>query len=298
MALTIRGLDYAYGRPNYAELHRQGYRFVMRYLSSSPNAHPNNKDLDPAELKAILRAGLDIGLVWETSANEAMRGYAQGQADARNAKAEADRDGLHDIPIYFAVDFPAAGPEVVQYFRGVVSVLGKARTGVYGGYNVVSYLFARGVVTYYWQTLAWSAGRVHPHIHIYQSGVPRTIAGVNADPDLGRSDFSIGTRGPNQQRPIPYASRKLKIGSHGSDVKLFQAYLNVRLRHNKGKPIAVDGTFGPATQHARTFIMHALGFPKRSINSQWTWPRAQRIIKNPKRRPAGFWLRAAARRGK
>ena len=62
-------------------------------------------------------------------------------------------------PIYFAVDFDAQPGDqgaVDDYFNGVASVIGHARTGAYGGYGLIARSFYDNVIAWGWQTYAWS----------------------------------------------------------------------------------------------------------------------------------------------
>jgi hypothetical protein len=66
-----------------------------------------------------------------------------------------------DRPIYFSVDFDAQAADqaaLFAYFDGVASVIGLQRTGVYGGYNTVKWLFDAGKIKWAWQAYAWSYG--------------------------------------------------------------------------------------------------------------------------------------------
>jgi len=77
--------------------------------------------------------------------------------------------------------YDADPTDVVAYFQGVASVIGLARTGVYGGYKVVKYLLDHGYVKWAWQTGAWSGNRWDPRANIRQLIATRTIGGVACD---------------------------------------------------------------------------------------------------------------------
>jgi MYXO-CTERM domain-containing protein len=156
---SISGCDYSFARPSPSSLVSMGYKFVCRYLSGDPGG---GKDLTASEQSSLEAAGIDIVLNWETSGTDAENGYDAGVSDATAAKAEAESLGQpSDRPIYFSIDFDAESsdaPAINEYFQGVASVLGLARTGVYGGYYIVNELFGAGLVTWAWQTYAWSNG--------------------------------------------------------------------------------------------------------------------------------------------
>src|SRR5258708_11753255 len=93
-------------------------------------------------------------------------------------------------PIYFSVDIDVDGAQVLDYFKGVASVIGEARTGGYGSYRLLQYLLNVGAIAWGWQTYAWSGGlwELRAHIQQYQNGM--VMAGANVDYDRSiKSDF-------------------------------------------------------------------------------------------------------------
>lgn len=184
--MAIKGLDYAWTHvPMDAVRNYTGNGgFICRYASGDPS-----KDLSWAEAKLAASKGIWCVLVYETTTNRATAGFAAGQVDARNALVKAKL--LHmpdDRPVFFAVDFDAAGPDVLQYFKGLVDVLGVARVGVYGGFRVCSYLWRQSLVRYIWQTYAWSGGSWFTTTHIRQVKNGINVAGVDCDADEAYPD--------------------------------------------------------------------------------------------------------------
>jgi len=186
--MAREGADYSQRTADAHALRKAGMTFAMRYLS-----HDDGKNLHQEEARLLSSAGIDVGVVWETTANRALSGHAGGVQDAHQAAAQAKACGMPDgRPIYFAVDFDANDqqkPAIADYLRGAASVLGGVdRVGVYGGYWVVKYCFEHGVVKYGWQTLAWSGGHRHPQAQLYQhqNGVHR--GGMEVDLDTAFSD--------------------------------------------------------------------------------------------------------------
>jgi Domain of unknown function (DUF1906) len=184
----LEGIDYAWGKANVQALKRAGIRFACRYLS-----HDAAKNLTHAEAKALSAAGIDVVVVWETTANRASAGKQAGMADAREADRQAHACGMPaSKPIYFAVDFDGNAAQVSEYFRGVNAAIGVKRTGVYGGVRVVKGLLDAHLVTYAWQTYAWSGGVVEKRAHVYQYSNGHRLAGVSCDfdramhPDFGQ----------------------------------------------------------------------------------------------------------------
>ena len=157
-----RGVDYSFSRPSLAGLHAEGYTFVQRYFSfDEPDTH--GKILFPREAKRILSHGLAIISGWEYGSQDALGGYDQGVADAKEAEKQASDVGAPpDRPIYFAVDFDATPGQqdvINRYLDGAASVIGRGRVGIYGGYYPVKRALDAGKATWAWQTYAWSGGQ-------------------------------------------------------------------------------------------------------------------------------------------
>ena len=191
------GLDFAWHQAlDYGAFKRQGFSFVARYLS-----HDDGKNLHRDEAAAWLAQGINIVLVWETTSTRAEDGYAAGQQDARDAVAQAAACGAPaNVPLFFAVDEDTTvGPKITAYAQGFASVIGIARTGVYGSYNVVRGCFDTGLVTYGWQTYAWSGGQWEPRAHLRQVQNGASVLGASSDLDQ--------TTGPDygqwRAQPIP-----------------------------------------------------------------------------------------------
>ena len=156
---VMQGLDYAGGRPSAADIIAAGYNFVCRYVTSGGSSLPQ-KQLILSEAQNLLGAGVGVVSNWESSGTDMSGGSAQGISDAQQAQANhLAAGGDPTAPIYFSVDFDASDadqPNINAYFQGVASVITLPRTGVYGGYWVVKKCFDAGVVTWGWQTEAWS----------------------------------------------------------------------------------------------------------------------------------------------
>lgn len=177
---TRLGIDYAWGGPlPAAALKRAGISFVCRYLSYDPS-----KSLTADEHIRLLRDGMDVHVVWESTAKRALDGYQAGFHDAIEAERQRKWCGIPDTePIYFAVDFDANGADILSYFRGARSHLGP-RTGAYAGYRPIKYLFDAGAIGHGWQTYAWSDGKWDPRARLRQYSNGHTLAGVQVDYDV------------------------------------------------------------------------------------------------------------------
>lgn len=102
---------------------------------------------------------------------------------AWDALTELDRDVA--TATIEANTSPRAGQlaTIADYYRGVASVIGLARTGAYGGYATIKYLFDAGVIRWGWQTYAWSAGQWDPRAQVRQIHNGVLVGGVDCDLD-------------------------------------------------------------------------------------------------------------------
>jgi hypothetical protein len=182
--MSALGVDFSGSRPTPAQLKTAGVTFVMRYVGSK--VHGPGRDvkwLSPSEAKAYHEAGIDVGIVFETTAKRAEGGLPAGIADATSAILEITYCGLPPgLPVYFAVDYDTTvGPNVTGYFDGVNRVLGVSRTGAYGGIKVIDALFKAGLIRYGWQTIAWSGGQWSKKAQLQQYAIDKTLAGHEVD---------------------------------------------------------------------------------------------------------------------
>lgn len=148
------GGDFGWASVSAASARSHGWKFAASYLSTDPS-----KDWNAALIASYAKSAISRVFVWETYANRALGGCAAGTQDARSAWRLGAPFGARVL--YFAVDFdetPAQGVTVASYFRCVDRVLGVSHVGAYGGYWSVSRLFNAHLITYGWQTYAWSGG--------------------------------------------------------------------------------------------------------------------------------------------
>jgi len=179
----LPGVDYPWQHPGGAALKAAGKVFACRYLSYDPS-----KNLTRTEADDLAAHGIWAVLVWEATANRAGAGRAAGVADAKTAEAQAAAAGMPSgRPIYFAVDYDAVPTAVDAYFQGVASVIGLARTGVYGGYRVVKHLKDAGLASWIWQTTAWSGGQWDPRANLQQPLGTVRINGAECDIDTAHT---------------------------------------------------------------------------------------------------------------
>lgn len=151
---------------------------------------------------------------WVNSPSDFTRGFDGGVADAQTAlRLHGAAGGPATAPIFFSVDEPidqATWKNVAsQWFRGLNSVLGVERTGIYGGVRELGWAIADGVVghstspgfRWAWQTKAWSNGLREPAAVLFQREVVTAtdpgavIDGIHVDvddvlaPDYGQWDL-------------------------------------------------------------------------------------------------------------
>ncbi len=176
-------MDYSTARPSPSGLMAAGKRFVARYVGPGSSG----KHLSASEARALRSAGLSI----VSNAEGSKAGY-KGTDAGRSWASLADDDlrGIDSLasakPIYFSVDWDA-GPSdwasIDAALRGSASVIGANRVGVYGSYDVIAHCVAAGTAKWFWQTYAWSNGKLHPKAHIYQYHNGVNVAGGDCDLD-------------------------------------------------------------------------------------------------------------------
>lgn len=178
----MQGLDFAWSKPSVAAIKAGGYLFVCRYHSYDTTG----KNLTKAEADSYLAAGIQIVSNWEYATDAALNGYTQGVQDATAADKQQAACGGPKAPIYFSVDFDATEAQqavINDYLRGAASVIGLARTGVYGGFYVVKRCFDAKVITWGWQTYAWSGGLWDPRAQLRQIQNGVNVGGADCDID-------------------------------------------------------------------------------------------------------------------
>ncbi|MDA8442852.1 MAG: DUF1906 domain-containing protein [Peptococcaceae bacterium] len=176
---------------------------VGRYLGYKTQSW--GKTLTPDEVTAIHAAGLGLFLLWESNPTYAAYfTYAKGEADAKLAVEEADYlVAPQGNTIYFTVDFdaqPANMSAIIDYFRGVrAGITGRYKVGAYGSYSVLAALQnSTGAPDSYYQTYAWSGGKVFAANNIYQYQNSVSIAGIEADRDKIYASAGLWTNSVEQ----------------------------------------------------------------------------------------------------
>jgi hypothetical protein len=205
----VKGLDYAFGtHPSIAAIKGAGATWVGRYVSSNPANDTNGKNLVPAEKSALLAAGVQIILFVEEGASRMLGGHAAGVADAQHFDAVVKALGMPEAVAYFCADWDATEaeqPVINSYLDGAISVIGLARTGIYGGFYVVERVLNARKASFACQTRAWSGGQWDARANIRQ-GVGASVGGASVDVDDSMTaDFGQWPRPASAPTPPPPA---------------------------------------------------------------------------------------------
>ena len=195
------GYDYASSpHPSPAAIKAAGGSFVCRYISASASNDKSGKNLLKPELTSLLANGLAVVMVYELAAERMLSGKSAGVADAQDADAVVKALGMSGMPIYFACDFDATEANqtpINAYLDGVASVIGKARTGIYGGYYPVMRAMSEGHASYGWQTYAWSGGQWYAKAQLRQVKNDVKVGGADCD-----QNTSVATDFGQYPRPV------------------------------------------------------------------------------------------------
>jgi peptidoglycan hydrolase-like protein with peptidoglycan-binding domain len=291
----MRGIDYAWANPKPSPscLKSNGVGFIMRYFSND-----SSKDLTQSELQNANANGIAVGVVWETTANRMLGGKSAGVSDAQAADSRAKSLGMGGIPLYFACDWDASESEqsaINAYLDGVISVIGKSRTGIYGGYWPVKRAFDAGKVTYGWQTYAWSGGNWDSRAQLRQVQNGVTVCGTSSDWDESHaSDFGqwprSGTTPPKptpppsgNAPPFPYPSTDY-LGKPSPDPHCHSGYYggpdtsNVQKWQqqmaSRGWNIASDGRYGDQSTTVCTQFQQEKGLHVDGLCGPQTWEKS------------------------
>lgn len=172
-AQDIRAAGHS-GVVNYVSLSRPGSSF-----GAKPITRPYAESLTAAGL--VIVSNYQYGKPGGSAPSDFTRGFNGGVADAHTAwQLHTAAGGGQSAPIFFTVDDDINRDTwnnvALQWFRGINSVLGVQRTGVYGGINVCQWAAADGVIgnsrtaghRWAWQTRSWSHGQVDPAAVLYQ----------------------------------------------------------------------------------------------------------------------------------
>jgi len=268
--------DYAWRHPDPTAIRTAGYSAVIRYVSQDPT-----KDLTLDEAVALQRAGLGIGLVYETTAQRAYGSTIAGAADGaamaarlRQLNAPAGTPALVNVGDWAVASNQVSAVEA--YYAAYRDTLGAwvAGAGGYGTAAIITYLANRYPDDLWWQNAIDDLGQpgdvVSPHASLYQRVRPTlTIAGAAGDYDENAYGFGprpvIGWWAPGAAQPAPQPQPadgiptmpEISQGAAGTAVRLLQGILVARYFHIGNTGAAgdgIDGDFGPLVNAAvRTY---------------------------------------------
>lgn len=186
-----------------------GYDGAVVYVAESrPGANFDFKPVTREYADALRAAGLHVvsnyqyGKPGWPDPSDYTRGYDGGVADAQTAlRFHTAAGGGDSAPIFFSIDEDIDQKiwktVALEWFRGINSVLGADRTGIYGHAQACRWAIEDGVIgrsttaghRWAWQTSAWSHGEREPAAVLYQSVVntPSSpgplLAGTHVDVD-------------------------------------------------------------------------------------------------------------------
>jgi N-acetyl-anhydromuramyl-L-alanine amidase AmpD len=204
----MRLIDFAARKIAPEDIKAAGYDGVIAYVSESrPGANLGAKPITREYADALRGAGLHIVSNFQydkpggSAPSDFTRGFDGGTQDAKTAiRLHQAAGGPDSAPIVFSVDddidLDTWNGVVVQWFRGINSILGVGRTGIYGHSRVCAWAIEDGVVghsttpgrSWVWQTRAWSSGQREPAAVLYQ-GIIDTAS--NPGPLVGGSRVDV-----------------------------------------------------------------------------------------------------------
>ena len=216
-AADLRLIDFAERRIPPDQIKSAGYDGVVNYVSESrPGANFEAKPITREYADALRAAGLQIvsnfqyGKPGWPDPSDFTRGYDGGVADAQTAlRLHTAAGGGNSAPIFFSVDDNIDANTwdtlAINWFRGINSILGVGRTGIYGHVQACRWAIRDGMIgksstpghVWAWQTKAWSNGDREPAAVLYQAVLEGPILGgikVDVDEvlaaDFGQWDFT------------------------------------------------------------------------------------------------------------
>ncbi|MEO6795265.1 MAG: DUF1906 domain-containing protein [Mycobacterium sp.] len=216
-AKGLQLIDFADRLVSPEQIRAAGFDGALVYVSElRPGATFDFKPVTHDYADGLRAAGLQVVSCyqfgkpgWTTSPSDFTRGYDGGAADAQTAlRLHTAAGGPESAPIFFSVDenidSRAWNVLALRWFRGINSVLGVARTGIYGGARQCTWAITDGVIghstspgyRWAWQTRAWSGGEREPAAVLFQREIVTAadpgfvIDGVHVDVnDVLAADF-------------------------------------------------------------------------------------------------------------
>lgn len=260
-----------------SDLKAAGVEVIGRYIGSQSSW----KTIKNAERDAIIGAGLKIVSIYET--NPTKRAYftaEQGKSDALAAAAAAVALGqAKETPIYFTVDYGAPEGDydaIAAYLKAVAANLSAYKVGIYGHYGIIKLAHDKKLAERFFQTYAWSAGKVYPNTDLYQNKNGQHLAGLTVDfGELGSELSAWPVDAPKPVKKVvakkaaskksgsvvPYPGHLIQSGDKGKDV--------IRIQNAVGAK--ADGIFGPKTEAGVKAYQKRHGLASDGIVGPKTW---------------------------
>ncbi|OHT84956.1 DUF1906 domain-containing protein [Mycobacteroides saopaulense] len=187
----LRLIDFTERLVSPDQIKAAGYAGALVYVSElRPGATFDFKPTTLEFTEGLRAAGLHVVSCYQygkpgwPTPSDFTRGYEGGVADAQAAlRLHGAAGGPSSAPIFFSVDEDIDQKTwknlAVQWFRGINSVLGIRRTGIYGHARACGWAIADDVIghsttagyRWAWQTRAWSGGAREPAAVLYQTAV-------------------------------------------------------------------------------------------------------------------------------
>lgn len=187
-AAGAKMIDFAERLVSADQIAAAGYAGALVYVSElRPGATFDFKPVTREYADALGANGLQVASCYQygkpgwPTPSDYTRGFDGGVADAQTAlRLHAAAGGAESAPIFFSIDEDIDATTwkdiAVQWLRGINSVVGVERTGVYGHAGVCAWAIADGVIghsttpghRWAWQTRAWSYGEREPAAVLYQ----------------------------------------------------------------------------------------------------------------------------------
>ncbi|MCG5432465.1 DUF1906 domain-containing protein [Mycobacterium sp. MYCO198283] len=212
----MRLIDFTHRLVPAAAISSAGYDGALVYVSElRPGADFDFKPVTREYADSLRAEGLQVVSCYQygkpgwPTPSDYTRGFDGGVSDARTAlRLHAAAGGPPSAPIFFSVDedidLDTWKTVAVQWFRGINSVLGTSRTGIYGHAGACGWAIENKVIGasttpghwWAWQTVAWSGGEIESRAVLYQNvvvsgpGTGIALAGTRVDSnDVLASDF-------------------------------------------------------------------------------------------------------------
>jgi len=188
-AAPLKLIDFTHRLVPPDQIKAAGFDGALVYVSElRPGADFDFKPVSREYADALRAEGLQVVSCyqygkpnWPNAPSDFTRGYDGGVADGQTGmRLHSAAGGPDSAPIFFSVDedidHDTWNSVAVEWFRGINSVLGVSRTGIYGHAQACAWAIQDGVVgasttpghAWAWQTRAWSDGEREPAAVLYQ----------------------------------------------------------------------------------------------------------------------------------